>query len=142
MADEQKIWIGQKAILYRGDGTILALRRSEKLRRHPLEWDLPGGALEYGEGTRESILREIKEETSLTASAISLTDVASGFNKIGEFWLSVCYSAKASTSDVVLSSEHIEFKWVTPREFQQLETSPRLKSFVQIFEAQRATENS
>lgn len=54
-----------KAILYREDGRLLALRRSKTAPIRPLEWDLPGGELELGEDANEGILREIKEETAL-----------------------------------------------------------------------------
>ena len=42
----------------------------------PLQWNIPGGRLEFGESLREAALREFTEETGLTAEIIDLLDVS------------------------------------------------------------------
>ena len=133
MEYSDKIGISQKAILFGDDGKILTLRRSKTAPSRPLSWDLPGGELDFGENTKEGISREIREETGLEVQNIKVIDVISGFSDTKEFWVTICYSAKPTASDVVLSYEHDNFQWVTPDEFQKLETSSRNKKFVEEF---------
>ena len=46
---------------------------------HKGEWTIPGGMLECGESLREAVVREAKEETSLTVEPIALVE---GFERI------------------------------------------------------------
>lgn len=42
----------------------------------PLQWNIPGGRLEFGESLRDAALREFHEETGLIAEISSLLDVS------------------------------------------------------------------
>ncbi len=42
----------------------------------PIQWNIPGGRLEFGESVRDAGLREFTEETGLTAEIIGLLDVS------------------------------------------------------------------
>jgi 8-oxo-dGTP diphosphatase len=127
--------VSQKAILFNKDGKILTIRRSKTAPSRPLHWDLPGGDLDFGEDTRKGIIREIKEETGLKVKDLKLIDAISGFNDKREFWVTICYTAEATTSKVFLSYEHDDLQWVTPEKFQKLKASPRNKSFVKKFKS-------
>lgn len=56
------------------DGQVLLAQRSKA----PLEgvWSLPGGRVEPGEKVREAALRELKEETGISARILGVADVA------------------------------------------------------------------
>jgi len=131
--NNRKIGVSQKIIIFRDDGKLLALRRSETAPSRPLFWDLPGGDLEFGEDATEGIIREIREETGLEVAGLKVIDAISGFNDKKEFWVTICYIAYAKASVVKLSFEHNDFRWVTPDEFQKLKASPRNKKFVEQF---------
>lgn len=131
--NKQRIFVSQKAVVYRDDGRILALRRSETAPSRPLYWDLPGGELDIGEDVKIGIAREIKEESEIEAEDIQVLDVIAKYNDIEEYWLTVGYSARARSESVVLSFEHDDYKWVTPDEFLALKASPRNLQFVEIF---------
>lgn len=130
----KKIGVSQKAIIIGKDGKILTIRRTETAPSRPLNWDLPGGDLDFGEDPRDGIQREIKEETGLEIRDLSLMDVLSELYGGGEFWVTICYKAMAETQDVVLSYEHDEFRWVTPDEFKELKASPKNRKFIDTFE--------
>jgi hypothetical protein len=48
----------------------------------------------------------------------------------GEFWISISYKARAISTDVVLSFEHNDYKWVTPSEFLELKSRERWQKVV------------
>ncbi len=129
-----KIGVSQKAIIVRKDKKFLTIRRSKTDPWRPLKWDLPGGELEFGEDAQKDILREIKEETGLRVRNLQLLDIVSGFADQHDFWVTICYVAKAAMGKVILSYEHDQFRWVTPNEFQHLKASKRNKKFVKRFQ--------
>jgi 8-oxo-dGTP diphosphatase len=126
----EKIGVSQKAIVINNEGKILTVRRSATAPIRPLNWDLPGGDLEFGEDPTQGIIREITEETSLNIERLEPFDVEAHVNSNGEFWVTIAYKAASKTGNVVLSYEHDEFKWVTPEEFLQLKSSDKLQRFV------------
>ena len=113
-----KTRIVQKAIVVNPMGEMLMLRRSATDERRPLDWDLPGGLFEKGEELRQSIEREIDEETGLSVTDVlpiySKTEIRN-FKKAGREYtenvLFIFYSAKAQSTDVKLSFEHDKFQW-------------------------------
>jgi len=125
-----KISVSQKAIIFNKECKILALYRSETAPSRPNTWDFPGGNLDFGENTTKGILREVKEETGLDIKELTIFDVASKIDKEGEFWVTIVYKAKTNFDKVVLSFEHTKFKWVTPEEFLELESSETQKRFI------------
>jgi 8-oxo-dGTP diphosphatase len=61
------------------EGRALLIRRgSEPLRG---EWSIPGGTLELGESLEQGVVRELKEETSLTVRIVEMIEV---FDRIYE----------------------------------------------------------
>jgi len=132
--NQGKINVSIKAVVYRADGTVLALRRTKTAPTRPLQWDLPGGILDYGEDTMAGIIREIKEEAGLDIKDVKILDVISAFDDKDEFWVTIGYSAHTTSDTVLLSYEHDRFQWVSPTEFGKLRASPRNKKFVKLFE--------
>jgi ADP-ribose pyrophosphatase YjhB (NUDIX family) len=53
-----------RLIITDADGRVLVLRR-ENTSHASGEWCLPGGKVDYGEAVEESIVKEVREETSL-----------------------------------------------------------------------------
>ena len=66
---------------------VLLIRRGNRPRQG--EWSLPGGRIEWGEAAMAAALRELHEETGVTADLLGLVDVVDGlFSKRGdpEIW--------------------------------------------------------
>jgi len=95
---------------------ILVVKRSAS-DSHPGLWELPGGALIYGEDPDKGALREIKEETNLNVTLFYPLLTMSGFsskmpNTHVVRIIFLC-QAKDPTS-LILSSEHIDYQWLQP----------------------------
>lgn len=80
-------------------------------------WDFVKGNIEKGETLKQTVLREIREETGITD--ISFVDgfedkVEYHYQRDGELVHKevVFFLAKTSTNDVILSHEHLDFVWL------------------------------
>lgn len=51
------------------DGRLLLGKRSIRRKAYPGVWDLPGGHVEVGETTEQALVRELREELGVTATA-------------------------------------------------------------------------
>jgi ADP-ribose pyrophosphatase YjhB (NUDIX family) len=58
------------------DGHVLLTRNSAR-GPHPGTWTLPGGGIDHGEDPRESVVREVREETGLACTPGEVLDVTS-----------------------------------------------------------------
>lgn len=86
-------------------------------------YSLPGGKREEGENTRETAMRELKEETGLHVSHCDLSYVASGHNVIeGEAMTVFVYFARFVYGKLQNPEPGTEFAWMTFREL--LDCSP------------------
>ena len=74
--------IGHKRIILNGCIAFIENPKGQILmqqRKYPYgKWGLPGGLMELGESTEETVKREVYEETGLTLSMLSLFGVYSG----------------------------------------------------------------
>ena len=122
----------QKVVIYNTqDNTFLILKRAAYHPTRPNEWDLPGGNVAFGQKHDESLLQEIQEETQLEVTNIKPINVVTKFDK-GIYFLYIGYKAEAITYNIVLSKEHVEYRWVTKEEFFELNPADFLKNLVNL----------
>lgn len=125
-----KVKLLQKIVIISPEGKILALRRGFGDVSRPGAWDLPGGILD--ERDREnytlgknlavsSILREVVEETKLKVLQPKPIYVDAVVEKSGVLVFLTGYQGMTRLMEVNLSEEHIDFKWVTCKEFMKLD---------------------
>lgn len=122
----------QKAVVFHPqEQKILALRRSLNDDIRPGNWDLVGGNVAFGEQNTESLQREAREEAGISITELQPIEVSTKFeNNI--YYIFIGYKAKTVTSQITLSHEHIEYKWVNMKEYMELEASDYLKDLVKI----------
>lgn len=119
-------------VIYKEDGTFLAMRRSADSPSKPSGWDLPGGKIDNDEDPVDAIIREAKEETQLDIRDPKiLTAVSAAHQK--DFWIIIGYAVQAPNKDPVISFEHDDQRWVTPEEFEELGTFLTDKKIIRAF---------
>jgi ADP-ribose pyrophosphatase YjhB (NUDIX family) len=95
------------------EGRLLAQRRG--LGFGTGCWSVPGGAQEHGETFEEAGIREVREETGLEVSGLTVAaltnDMAMPLG--GEHWLTVWLHAARAEGEPVATAEATEFRWCT-----------------------------
>lgn len=103
---------------------FLVLKRNSNTEIHPDKWNFPGGHIE-DEEAENAALRELREETSLTGKILKTgeafkLDTEDGLFKIHPFLVLVA-------DEPELNEEHVDKKWIEPRELDDLQTVDGLK---------------
>ena len=128
------VWVG--ALIQNVDRFLL-LRRGKSTKNWQKKWQLPGGKMEWGEAPLKTMKREVMEETGLTVKSPELcgtyTTLIKNGNATTYHILMVVYHAKTERTNVRLSDEHDEFRWVTLKEAARMELLKDLGSFIRDF---------
>jgi mutator protein MutT len=105
--ETRKIEFATKAFII-NDGKYLALHKS--VAKHNF-YELPGGRMEFGETAEETLIREVKEETSFTVEPVKLLDtwnfVESDYQVTG-----IIYFCNIKDGSLKLSDEHDRYEWL------------------------------
>lgn len=91
------------------EGELLLLRRANYIKKFGGKWCFPGGHIDNNEFSKNSIIRELKEETGIIIN-----------NPI--FWKTYKYSNNETTDvyyielnnkpEIKISREHAQYKWI------------------------------
>ena len=110
----------QKCIVFHPtENKFLILKRSPDSFSRPNDWDFPGGNVLFGEYHEESLRREIKPLQVKT-------------DMRGEIYcIFINYTAQATSTEVALSHEHTDYKWISKDEFLKMETADFLKQAIE-----------
>ncbi len=121
-------------LIFNSSQEFLILKRSEN-DSHPRLWEMPGGALEYGEQPLDGTLREIKEETNLDAKILYPLSVLSGFSKKTPNIqvIRIAFLCHVTNPELVkLSNEHTEYQWISLSETTPSPLSEFLQKTIEL----------
>lgn len=107
--------IGPRATIYNTKTKkVLVLQRNDG----NYSWEIPGGKRENNENIVDALNREVKEETGLIINKYKIVYVSPIFENhpILKPFLNIGYLCFVDNSDVVISDEHIDYKWVDVEE--------------------------
>lgn len=114
--------LAAKAVIIR-DEKVLLLKRSEEeqknsrfLQKEP--WDLPGGGIRFFETAERGLHREILEETGLQVTIIRPIALFEDIRPLLHFTV-ITYLCIYGKGDVVLSSEHNSYCWLSLSEMEE-----------------------
>jgi 8-oxo-dGTP diphosphatase len=115
------------------DGKILVVRRA-RAPAHGL-YTLPGGVVEVGETLDEAVTREVHEETGMAIEPVALAGfreaiVRDAGGRVERHFLILCFAARWSAGEPVLSEELDEAHWLDPAELATLPTTAGLAEIV------------
>ena len=106
------------ALIVRGERILIAKRRSL-----PFGWEFPGGKVEANESLEEALVREIKEELSVTIRVgdhIGQSTVLVAQDRQVVMDLFVCELIVGEPNN----QEHEELRWIVPQELRNWEWAP------------------
>lgn len=121
--------VAMKAVIINQQGRVLILREAKTYDEGTQSgrYHFPGGRIEAGENFEEALRREVKEETGLKVTLKFPIYVGEWYPVIRDVphqiiaTFIVCSSSRA---DIVLSSEHDDFQWVDPANWDTLDVMP------------------
>lgn len=120
-----------KGLLCR-DNKILVLKTARSGR-----WELPGGRMDFGETAERAFKREIKEEIGFKKVKLgkfiniwTFTSVRGEFN---HHFIILDFEISTDETDIKLSAEHTEYKWVELKEVDKLKIRAGHKESVRKF---------
>lgn len=99
----------------------LLMQRSEGVI-YAGSWRMVGGKIEKGEKAYETALRELKEETGLTASRLWAVPYINSFYEASKDRVNIIpvFAAEVRSQEVTLSKEHHAFRWAAYDEAKEL----------------------
>jgi 8-oxo-dGTP diphosphatase len=111
-------------VCFRGEDVALIRRGTKPMAG---SWSLPGGKIEFGEGTGEAALRELKEETGLNARLVGLVDVVDGIftsrtsGDVTRHFVLFDYAAVWVSGEPMAGDDAAHAEWISPARLAELE---------------------
>lgn len=123
------VTLAASAACFRGGKVLIAKRIKPSL------WSLPGGRIEAGETPEQAAIRELFEETGVTAKIVALAGESEVIRKdksgavIARFHISA-YAARWVAGEAEPGPEAAEVAWVTPEEIAAYDSTEGLLPIV------------
>jgi ADP-ribose pyrophosphatase YjhB (NUDIX family) len=128
----QRPYLAVSAAIIR-DGKVLIVRRA----RNPALnlYTLPGGAVEVGETLHQAVIREVREETSLTIEPVAFAGyreviMRDDKGRVERHFVIMSFAARWLAGDLALNEELDDARWLAPAELSGLPTTEGLFEIV------------
>jgi ADP-ribose pyrophosphatase YjhB (NUDIX family) len=120
--------VGVNAAVFKEGKLLICLRKDDNC------WEVPGGWAELSESPRNTIIRELMEETSLNIKPEQVIEVFS--RKPGDFGqpftsFHILYFAKYVSGEFLESNETKDFQWITKEDLETIKWHRDHKAFAE-----------
>ncbi len=133
---DYEVCVSAKTLLFK-DNYGLLLKRSYTDEQGANNWDLPGGQMNDDETVYGALLRELKEETGLTATDLRLTYAHTEINDVSkQLKIRLGILSATEQENILLSDEHSDYEWIKRGDiysFSNHSNWPGWAEFVKIF---------
>ncbi|MEM4258935.1 MAG: NUDIX domain-containing protein [Candidatus Thermoplasmatota archaeon] len=125
------------SVILKNNDEILLLKRSNQVRTYRGKWGVVAGYVEPSEAPRKTAVKEIREEVGLQSNEIILqeqlepvvlTDTSEGEKY--EWVIHPFVFIVKNRDKIRIDWEHVEFRWIKPKDIDTYETTPGLKEIV------------
>jgi 8-oxo-dGTP diphosphatase len=107
------------------DGKVLLIRRAkEPYKDH---WSLPGGGIERGERIRDTVRREVREETGLEVDVGRVAGYREEILGPNEHYLVLAFHCTITGGRLRAGDDATECAFVDPNDLARLRTTPALE---------------
>ncbi len=122
--------IAASAAVFR-DGKVLIAKRGAP----PHLWSLPGGRVEMGESLEQAALREVMEETGVSAEIAGFAGHSQMFLRdetgtLTHHFIIAAFAARWTSGEATPGPEAAEVAWVEPSSVAQYETTQGLAEII------------
>jgi 8-oxo-dGTP diphosphatase len=128
-----KFALAVKGIIRRKDGKILVLKRSAIDDHKPGVWETVGGGIEEELDPQKALMREIKEEAGIKVKILEPFNIFTFTKDTGEFKVGITFICDFISGKIKLSNEHCEFKWIYPKDFNNMKSVTSLHSEIKKY---------
>jgi nucleoside triphosphatase len=103
------------------------------------QWLVPGGKIEKGDSMKETVRKEVKEETNMEVTDIELLGVKDGGNpddfERDTHFIFLNFICRAATQDVELDQrEAVEYTWIEPETaLEELDLNSSSREFIEKY---------
>ena len=125
--------LGVGAAIVRNEQILVVRRANPPLQG---QWSIPGGLVDTGETTKEAVVREIREETSLTIEPIELIEVFERIlrdaeSRVQYHFVVIDYLCRLLWGEPRPSTDVSEIRWARLEELPMLGITPETTAVIQ-----------
>ncbi|PKP80440.1 MAG: phosphohydrolase [Alphaproteobacteria bacterium HGW-Alphaproteobacteria-18] len=110
-------------VCFKGEDVLLIRRGTPPMAG---DWSIPGGRIEFGERAEAAALRELKEETGITARLIGLVDVVDAIftsrtsGAVTRHYVLFDFAALWVSGDPVAGDDAGHAEWISPQHLAEI----------------------
>lgn len=125
--------VGVGAVIVCGSKILLEKRRGVPGKG---KWTIPGGVVELGENSEQTVMREVREETHLRVDQPKLLDVVNsisldGCGRVKYHFVIIDYFVKLEGGRLEAADDAEELRWVRFEEVERYDLTDSFRDFFQ-----------